>query len=145
MKKILLTLIMGLFLISFVSAFEFDNIKSFDDKVGNFGIVEIRNSVLGLEWFQLDRISTIKLLENTEQCNSEGCEAVKEIIMYENGKLIDDVRFMDLETGLPTNIKSYEIYVNGDLYNGEELEGSFGGTTYDVELKGEVYPYQQVD
>ena len=152
-KKILLVMIMLIgfmfFLsVNLVSAFQFDNIKGnliLDKDTFEYGKVEIRNSVFGWEWFQLDKIMSLELKENTELCPAKGCLARQEIIMYEDGKLIDDVRFLDLETGEETNIRSYDIYVNGDLYNGEEVLGYSSGVKYDVELKGNLFPFQKVD
>jgi len=110
-----------------VSAFfQFDNIKGdliIDKNTSEYGKIEIRNSVFGWEWFQLDKVMSLELKENTEICLDIGCSAKKEIIMYEDGKLIDDIRFIDLKTGEETNIKNYEIYVNGDLYNYEKVSG----------------------
>ena len=132
-----------------VSAFfQFDNIKG--DLIRNkdtseYGKIEIRNSVFGWEWFQLGKVMSLELEENTEQCLAEGCSANTTIIMYEDGKLINDVRFIDLETGEETNIKNYEIYVNGDLYNGEKVSGYSKGVVYNIELKGKVHPFQEVD
>lgn len=132
-----------------VSAFfQFDNIKgdlTKDKDTSEYGKVEIRNSLFGIPWLQLDKIMSLELKDNTELCPAESCSANTEIIMYEDGKLIDGIKFIDLKTGEETNIKSYEIYVNGDLYNYEEVSGYSDGIKYNVELKGELYPFQQVD
>lgn len=110
-----------------------------DKTTSNYGKIEID------DWFGLKKLMSLELKENTEICLDTGCSAKKEIIMYEDGKLIDDIRFIDLKTGKETSIKNYEIYVNGDLYNGKEVSGYSKGIIYDVELKGKVYPYQEVD
>ena len=143
-----LVLIIILMSIPIVSAFEFDNIKrglTKNKDTSEYGLIEIRNSVFGWDWFQLDKIMSLELKENTEACLPTGCSANTEIIMYENGKLIDDIRFIDLETGKETNIKNYNIYVNGDLYNYEEVSGNSVGVKYAVELKGKLNPFQEVD
>ena len=145
---IILTGFLFLLCANSVSAFQFDNIKRdliLDKDTSEYGKIEIRNSVFGWEWFQLDKIMSLELKENTEQCPSTGCSAKQEIIMYEDGKLIDDIRFIDLETGTETNIKNYDIYVNGNLYNGEEVSGYSKGVKYDVELKGNLFAFQSVD
>jgi len=142
-------LIVILMAIPSVSAFfEFDNIKGdliIDKDTSEYGIVEIRNSMFGWNWFQLDKIMSLELKENTEVCAAGSCLAKQEIIMYEDGKLIDAIRFIDLETGRETDIKNYNIYVNGDLYNYEEVSGYSEGVKYNVELRGKVYPFQEVD
>ncbi len=58
MKKILLTFLLVVLLIGTVSAFEFDNVKSYNEETKT---VEIRNSVLGLPFFQLDTVAEIQL------------------------------------------------------------------------------------
>ena len=116
MKKLLVLFLVGLFCISFISAFTFDNIKSFDSKVGDYGKIEIRNSVLGLKWFQLDKIAELELKENTDTCGSS-CSAETEIVMYQRGSLIDDVKFMTLqedESWIKQDIRSYQFYIKTD-------------------------------
>jgi len=150
-KGIVLTFVLVLVLllvIPTITAFDFDNQKSElirNEQTSKYGKIEFRNSLFGWNWFQLDKIAEIELKTNTEQCLSIGCSAVKEIIMYEDGKLIDDVRFLDLETGKETQIESYEILVNGDPYNFEEVSGYSKGIVYEVELKGKLKPFQKVD
>ena len=151
-KTLVMIILIGFILllcVNMVSAFfQFDNIKGdlvLDKDTSEYGKVEIRNSVFGWGWFQLDKIMSLELKENTERCPSEGCSAKQEIIMYEDGKLIDGVRFIDLKTGKETSIKNYDIYVNGDLYNYEEVSGYSDGIKYNVELRGKVHPFQEVD
>jgi len=57
MKKLILLFVL-IFLVGTISAWDFDNIKDYDEETKT---IEIRNSVLGLEWFQLDTVATIKL------------------------------------------------------------------------------------
>ncbi|KKM84191.1 hypothetical protein LCGC14_1301740 [marine sediment metagenome] len=148
-QKSIICFALFLFLIlPMVSSFEFDNIKA--DLITNkdtseYGKIEIRNSVLGFEWWQLDKVMSLELKENTYICSETGCLANTEIIMYEDGKLFDSIRFIDLYTGRETNIKGYKVYVNGRIYNYEKLKEDSQGIKYDVELKGEVYPFQKVD
>ena len=144
----LFVLVLILTAIPLVSAFEFDNIKG--DLIKNkdtseYGKIEIRNSLFGWEWFQLDKVMSLELKENSEMCLDTGCSANTEIIMYEDGKLIDEVRFIDLKTGKETSIESYDIYVNGDLYNYEKVSGYSEGVKYNIEFKGKVHPFQTVD
>ena len=140
-----------LILIPQVSAglFEFDNIKTFDSKVNDYGIVEIRNSILGINWLQLDKVATLELKTNTEICNGNDCEAVKEIVMYEDGKLIDEIRFMNEEKTRKEYIKNYKIqYKVNDKwidYNYEKVKGDSYGIVYEVKLEGELFGFQKVD
>ena len=116
MKKILLTLILGILLISSVSAMDFDNIKSFDESIGKYGKYEIRNSVLGIPFLQLSKVAELELKENTEVCGAN-CEAIKEITLYETGSLVDNVRFYNLdgEKETLTNIDGYDFYVQDGI------------------------------
>ena len=79
--------------VSLTSAFEFDNIKNFDKDVGDYGKYTIRNSVLRIPFLQLDKVIELELKENSEVCEGFECYAKKEITMYEDGALIDDIRF----------------------------------------------------
>jgi hypothetical protein len=58
MKKILLLLLCTVLLVGTVSAFEFDNIKNYNEETRT---VEIRNSVLGIPFLQLDKVAEIEL------------------------------------------------------------------------------------
>ncbi len=144
MKKILLILVVGMFLINFVSAgdwFDFDNYKSYEKDVGEFGKV----SIMDEGFFSDHPLKSLELKTNSERCK-EYCSATKEIIMYEDDVLIQDIRFIDVNYGRRTDIKSYEIYVDGELYNlGDEVQGNSKGITYQVELQGELYPFQRID
>lgn len=141
-------LMINLIGISLVSAFEFDNVKNYDDKIGSYGRIEIRNSMLGFEWWQLNKITTLQLKTNTELCY-EGCEATKEIVMYEDGKLIDNIRFVDLETGAAKTIKDYnfKVKINDKWvdYNYEEVKGNSDGIVYEFKIEGILKPFQSVD
>lgn len=139
----LLVLIVILMEISLISAdWSFNNRKSGlikGEGISDYGKIEID------DWFGLKKLESIELKKNTESCPSEGCSADTEIIMYENGALFDGLRFIDLNTGRETNIKNYELYVDGKEYNGEGLKGNSNGIKYNLELRGNLYPFQRVD
>ena len=112
MKKLLLFLIIGMFMISFVSAFEIDNIGNFDKDIGKYGKYEIRNSVLGLSWLQYGKVADLELKSNSDVCG-ENCFAEKEITIYEDGALVDDVRFytIDGDRKYLQQIRNYEFFI----------------------------------
>ena len=60
MKKfeIFLIAIVIICIVPTVAAFEFDNVKNYD---AGTKTVSIRNSVLGMEWWQLDKVADITL------------------------------------------------------------------------------------
>ena len=59
MRNIALSIIIGIFLISSVTSYEFDNLKTYDDTTKT---VTITNSFLKL--FDLDEVATIKLVSD---------------------------------------------------------------------------------
>jgi hypothetical protein len=95
-----------LFLISFASAadlqavslekvgVDWDNVDSFtktkDTSV--YGKYEIRNSILNIPFLQLSKVADIELKDNSDTCGVN-CFADKEITLYNDGVLIDDVTF----------------------------------------------------
>ncbi len=89
MKKILLLLFLGVFLIGIVSAFTFDNIKSYEKETKT---ITIKNA-FGLG----EDLEKATLISNTYNC-AERCGAEKEITLYDDGVLINDLRFYRLFT-----------------------------------------------
>lgn len=59
MKKIFLMMFVMVLLVGTVSAFEWDNVKNYNEETKT---VEIRNSILGIPFLQLDRVAEITLL-----------------------------------------------------------------------------------
>ena len=142
MKKILILLAMGILLLSCVNAYEFDNVRSFDRNVGNYGKYEITNA-FGLG----KRIADLELKENTDVCY-ENCEAIKEVTIYNDGSLIDDIAFYRLvgSTRAETNILDYSFSIRN---NGVWIPYKIGETvkagTYEVRLEGTKYPSEAID
>jgi len=153
MQVIVLLGFFSLFLMGNVSAANWDNIKSnleFGAGISDYGKITIRNSILGVPFLQLDKVATLELKSNTEICNGNDCEAVKEITLYEDAKLIDEIRFIDLKTKEETSIKNYNFKVKVDDvwtdYNNEKLKGDSKGIIYEVKLEGELSSmFQEVD
>jgi len=124
MKKLLIILLMGMFLVSFVGAAVLP-MKSFDDKIGDYGKVTIHNwNIIG-KIFDL-KLAELELKENTDTCGSS-CSAETEIVMYQRGSLIDDVKFMTLqedESWIKQDIKSYQFYIKTgeEVYDVDDFE-----------------------
>ncbi len=87
LRTYFLILIVMLTSISLISSASYDNIKSFDSKVGDYGKITIR------DWFGLRKLVELTLTENSDICNVD-CSAEKEIILHQSAPLIDDVRFL---------------------------------------------------
>lgn len=93
-----------------VSAFDFDNVKGdllIDETTSEYGKIEIR------DWLGLFKLSTLELKKNTDVCY-EDCSAEKEIVMFQEGSLIDEVKFetiLDDGTRVEQPIRSYNFYI----------------------------------
>ncbi len=115
--KVFLGLLM-LFLmsISLVSSAEFDNIKTYEEEIGKYGKITIRNSILGIPFLQLDKVIELELKENSNICVGFECFAEKEIILYEDGILINDIRFLYTEKdGTQSyNTLNYQLSIRTD-------------------------------
>ena len=88
-KKIMLFMFVLVLLVGTVSAFEWDNIKRYDEQTKT---ITIKNA-FGLG----ENLEKATLISNTYNCAVE-CKAEKEITLYENGTLINDLRFYRLFT-----------------------------------------------
>jgi len=134
-----IVLVMAILCVNLVFAeMSFDNTYSFDDKIGDYGKYEIK------DWFGLLKLKEITLLENTESCFWKYCTAKKEITMFQDGILVDDIRF--LEDGKEVNINSYNFYIeDGDKRIKYELGTEVEQGTYTLVLEGEIKPKQIID
>ena len=57
-KVMVMSIFFSVFLIATISAFEFDNIKSYNEETKT---IEIRNSILGIPFLQLDKVAEVQL------------------------------------------------------------------------------------
>ena len=111
MKKIYLILMACILInLALVSAFEFDNVKEPLQKgegISKYGKIEIKN-LFGLG----STLATLELKTNTDICMTD-CSAVKEIVLFNRGALIDDVKFETLQDGkrIEQPIRSYQFYI----------------------------------
>jgi len=105
MKKILILMfILGIFLLGSVSAWDFDNIKHFDKKIGKYGQIKIKNA------FGLGKsIADYTLEDNTDQCLIN-CYAEGTATLYTKGKLFSDLRFKDRRNKFK-NLKDSKILI----------------------------------
>ena len=129
-KTIAGIVLLTLFLVAFSSLasaliskdFQIDETKSIDSttKYGTITLSE-RWFVDVFGWFETD-VAKITLKENTEVCY-EDCHAIKEINLYEKGKLVDSVYFETInEDGsrVREDIKSYKFYVQNGINSYEK-------------------------
>ncbi|KKL64455.1 hypothetical protein LCGC14_2164880, partial [marine sediment metagenome] len=171
MKKLMLFMFIIVLLVGTVSAvgssFEFDNVKNYDKETQT---IEIRNSILGIPFFQLDKIAEYTLLRNTYTCLIN-CEAEGITTLYMNGSLFQNMRFenrkgedrnVDVQIYLIKNISQViwnEVYSDSSnktlisnkskiityeqevQYNFEELSTG----TYKWKIKGTKDIYESID
>ena len=119
-KKITLLLFVMLsmvLLVGTVSAINWDNKEKYNDTssltLEKYGKYEIYNSfILGIGYG--NKLIDLTLEKNTESC-ADNCEAIQDIILYEDGSLVDDIRFYSVINGIKTNdltsIRNYEIFI----------------------------------
>jgi len=106
-KKVMFLMIM-LMSISLISSMEFDNWKYFNESVGKYGKVRIENA-FGLG----ETLVELELKKNTDICFTD-CSAEKEIKLYNDGALVDDVRFLIKQkdkTWDEGDINEYQFYI----------------------------------
>lgn len=109
--------------------------------------IEIKN------WFGIgETLMTGAITENTETCGSS-CSSEMEIYIANNGTLIDDVRFMELQEDggwINKPIKNYQFYLkiledNNYTYKEYELGEELKAGTYTIQLGGEKEIIQTID
>lgn len=120
-KIMLVMAILGLFLISIasVSALELNpfankktqlitdgSLSNFmkEDFNSNYGVIRISRTIF---WISTDKIAEYSLDRNTEQCLIT-CSAEGKVTIYEDGKLFDDLNFLNKKGGL--------VDLNGHIY-----------------------------
>lgn len=109
MRKIMLMMFVAILLISSVSAFEFDNVKSFQKKQGDkYGEITVKN-LFGLG----GDISKYKLENNTDYCLTE-CEATGTTNLYKPSTLFNSLEFKNYK-GKQTEIKESKLYYASEL------------------------------
>jgi len=113
MKRILTILLLGLFLVSFTSAFEFDNWMNYDEQKEEIIITNAFN--LG------DDLIKAKLNENTD--DGRYGRADKTITLYEPGVLIEDFKTIRLDDGSneEQNIRWYKFEYWGTINDYEYI------------------------
>ena len=98
MAFIVLTLSFLLVLsINSVSAWEFDNVYNYDKQTKT---VDVRNSVLGFEWWQLDQVAEIKLLSEP---------SIRGVINENDKEMIFEIE-LDLKEDYTNPLKSVDVY-----------------------------------
>lgn len=137
-KVLILLIFLPILLVGNISAFNIDNVKSYDKKE-IYGTYEVDNA-FGLG----KKLAEYTLEENTELCEYNQCYAKGTATIYSQGKLFTDLYFESLNDknfGRKVNIVGYQIFLDGELYQGQVLSEG----TYIWEIKGQVEEDQSVD
>ena len=124
MKKILVSIILAIFLISFASAL--GNVASWDkdpiDNNGNhyaYGHYKIKN-IWGIPIIS-STIAEYSLIYNTDKCNvGNECKAIGEAILHDDVPLFNDVSFFDKD-GLTQELESYQWYISTHTEEKQQL------------------------
>ena len=98
MKKILMFLLLGVFLIGMVSAYEFDNVESYDENIKTATIINAFNIPLLRE-----TIATLKLDTPTINRVGLGYQRVAEVTIDNKGQYdnaLDKLEFYNIKTGM---------------------------------------------
>ena len=89
MKKLLMFLILGMFMISLASAFTFDNVIKYNE---NEKVAKIENA-FGLPFIG-DNLATYELKYNTKFCGTK-CYAEGEVELFRDNEIFDNIYFKD--------------------------------------------------
>jgi len=141
LRSFFLILIVMLMSVSIVSAANWDNKKSgliIDETTSKYGKIEIKNTVFGIPWLQLSKVAELELKKNTDTCGIE-CSMETTITLFEDGSLIDDVRFMTLQEDgdwIKQGVRSYQFYIKGE--DGKKIKVPDYETVCDVTGKKKV-------
>ena len=151
MKKIVVILMLGIFLISFASAAEWDNVKYKKDMTFNgknisgnellekYRPIEIKNA-LGFGKTLVEGY----ISQHDEVCGVN-CTSTMEIKLHQKGVLIQDVIFETLQkdgSWIKQDVRSYQFKANGNEYIvGNDVEAG----VYTVQLKAERNPSRIID
>ena len=117
--------------------YDWDNVKEFkiNDLTSKYGKYEIRNSILGIPFLSLSKVADIELINNSDVCG-ESCFAEKEITLYNDGILIDEITFKTLQedgSWIKQDIRNYRFSYQGEIQDYktvcvDEKELSLNGT-----------------
>lgn len=99
-----------------ISAFDFDNSKSFTKDNGKGGVLEYGKIEITNAFGFGSKLWTGELRENTKVCY-KNCASEIEITIYEKGTLIDDISFYKINGNKRdlTQIKSYEFQIREEI------------------------------
>ncbi len=123
MKKLFVFLLLGVFLISFASAFEFDNVKdnqatTWDGKnVNGNELLEKYTPIKITNAFGLGSIIFEGYLSQHDESCGIDCSSIMEINLHEERPLIDSVDFYTInedESKSKQDVRSYQFYIKTD-------------------------------
>lgn len=136
-KKIIITLLLVVFIsviMPIVSAqMDYDNVKGdliIDETTSQYGKIEIK------DWFGLQDLASIEPKRNTDTCDYD-CSAEIQLNLYQDGVLIDDIKFLEKQNDgswIDTTIESYQFYIKTGgsewLVDDYKKDCSLSGTYY---------------
>jgi len=108
-KKLIIFFLMVILLACSVTAWEWDNTKTFIDDGSKYGKIRIDNA-LGLG----DTIAEYSLTKNTDTCFIN-CEASGTVTLYSKDTIFTEFEFMDISQKNAIDIKGYDIEVTQEI------------------------------
>ena len=108
MKKILLIMFCMIFLIGTVSAFEFDNVKDYNEETKT---ITVKNSLLGIDWLSYGEVATIQLLSEQHRRIIPGDYVFEMKFNLENPyfKAVKNVKFFKKDTMELINNPNFQL------------------------------------
>lgn len=113
MKKIIFLLFCMIFLIGIVNAadtFGFDNYKRFDDKIGEYGKIEIWDK--GDIIFDDRKLAEYEIILNKDSVIN--VEAYGIVTIADKSKIFDDFKFEKLGASKGNDLRNFQIYIWGE-------------------------------
>jgi hypothetical protein len=110
-----------------------------EDFNSKYGTIRLSKSIF---WFESDKLAEYSLTKNTEQCLID-CSAEGKAVLYSDGKLFEDLYFLN-KKGSRTDVEAkYLIKENGEWvdYQGQILKAG----NYEWKIEGKKKPNQAVD
>ena len=117
------SLFLGLFFVGTISAFEFDNVKNYDEETKT---VDIRNSILGIPFLQLGKIAEVKLDTPTVNNVTRGKNRLVAEFTIESFKdytegVFDDLDFYNIKKDMEQFEREF-VYRYKEFYDVEIID-----------------------
>ena len=110
-KVIVMFIFFSVFLVGVVSSFEFDNVKNYDEETKT---IEIRNSILGIPFLQLDKVAEVELKTPLNYQVPRGYQKVAEFevkTFTDYNSAFKELELFDKNNGMSKFVREYDFKV----------------------------------